>query len=43
MEEVKVYNETETDEDLKQTPRAGFMCGWWCYSGFLCPGGNACN
>ena len=35
--------ETETDEDLKPTPRAGFMCGWWCYSGFLCPGGNACN
>ena len=43
MEEVKFTMKLKQMKNLKPTPRAGFMCGWWCYSGFLCPGGNACN
>lgn len=43
MEEVKVFSGDDNNENVPVTPRAGFLCGYWCYSGFLCPGGSGCN
>ncbi len=43
MEEVKVFYQADTDTDTTPIPRAGFLCGGLCYSGFLCPGGGGCN